>query len=152
MWNRDQQYAQISIYFLSNIHISFPERLLKKNITRNDIMLHWNSNSSTTNVTMNSLLTKNPTLTYLHTFLLCLSESGNHNNLPNSPTTSTMTSRVVTKMLTIITGYLLEFGMHANISVLARSKKLVSACYRSLIRQGLHLGTVQCKVLAFTQC
>jgi hypothetical protein len=62
---------------------------------------------------MKSLLTENPMLTYRHAFRLCLLECGNHNNLASTPTTSTMRSRVVTKIVTIITKDIRGFGLHA---------------------------------------
>jgi hypothetical protein len=65
-------------------------------------MNNWSSNASLANTTMISLLTKNPTLTYLHPFPLFLLEHGNYNNLTISPTTLTMTNWVVTKIVTMV--------------------------------------------------
>jgi hypothetical protein len=52
-------------------------------------------------------------LTYRHTFRLCLLQRGNHNNLASSPTTSTGSSRVATKIVTIIDKCIRGFGVHA---------------------------------------
>ena len=52
-------------------------------------------------------------LTYRHTFRLCLLERGNHNNLASSTTTSTRSSRVATKIVTIIAKCIRGFGMRA---------------------------------------
>jgi hypothetical protein len=104
-------------WYLNLICLSYSrnisEQLVKRNTSTNTTMRRWSSNPSITNIMMKSLLTSNPMLTYRHTFRLCLLERGNHNNLASSPTTSTRSSRVATKIVTIIDKCIRGFGVRA---------------------------------------
>lgn len=101
---------------------------------------------------MNYLLTKNPTLTYLHAFLLSLPKHGYHNKLANSPTPMIVISQVVTKWLQSLLKIFEDLACMQTLKVLVRSTKLVGTCNKTLDGAGLNLGAARCKLLARAQC